>query len=207
MFHKSIEYVDKLNLTPEEKAINSLNLFKEFFPGVGKYFLKMVIGFVIYFSFMFILLVVIQMIGDKFIGFPSSVTYDELLKAASNSEKAMALLNKVTPADKIKIMQWDLLGLIVMGIFSYLTMFWTQAIISEGKRPFRAFWESIKTVFKNPFTTIIIYLSQCAGIIGVSFISAAYSLNVIIQFIGLMVLILVVVYFTMMSFLYFEKYR
>ena len=207
MFHKSIEYVDKLNLTPEEKAVNSLNLFKEFFPGVGKYFLKIVAGFVIYSIFAFLLFIVIQLVGDKFIGFPKSITVDQLMAAAADGQKALVLLNKITPADRLKIMQWDLLGLIIMGLFSYITMFWTQAVISGGKRPLKAYWESVKAVFKNPFITIIIYLSQCVGIIGVSFISAAYSLNIIIQFVGLMVLIMVIVYFTMMSFLYFEKYR
>ena len=207
MFHKSIEYVDKLNITPEEKALNSLNLFKEFFPGVGKYFLKIVLGFIIYFIFIVVLILVIQLIGDKFIGFPQSINADEMMKAASNSDKVLALLHKITPADKIKIMQWDLLGIIIIGFFSYITMFWTQAVISEGKRPFKAYWESIKTVFKNPVATMVIYSSQCAGIIGVSFISAAYSLNVVIQFIALVVLTLVIIYFTMMSFLYFERYR
>jgi uncharacterized membrane protein len=104
-------------------------------------------------------------------------------------------------------MQWDLLGIIVIGLFSYITMFWIQAVIAEGKRPFKAYLESIKTVFKNPVATLVIYLSQCAGIIGVSFFSAAYSLNIILQFVGLMLLILVIVYFTMMTFLYFERYK
>jgi hypothetical protein len=91
MFHKSIEYTDRLNVTPEERAINSLNLFKEFFPGVGKYFLKIVIGFVIYFIFIMILFQIIQLVGDKVIGFPTSITTDELIKAASNGDKALAL--------------------------------------------------------------------------------------------------------------------
>jgi hypothetical protein len=207
MFHKSIEYVDKFNLPPEEKAINSLGLFKEFFPGVGKYFPKIVFGMIIYGLLSIILLIIIEIIGDAVIGFPESISADHLMKALSSNEESIKFLNKISPADKIKIFQWDLLGLIAIGLFSYLTMFWVQAVISNDKYPAKAYWDSIKTVFKNPIATMVIHSSQWVSIVGICIVSSAYSMNIIVQFFMLMILILVVVYFTLMSFLYYERFR
>lgn len=207
MFHKSIEYVDKLNLSPEEKALNSINLFKEFFPGVGKYFLKIILGYLLYFMFFIILLNVIHILGEKLIGLPTSINTDEFSKIATDEQKLLNFVHKISLSDWIKIIKWNVMSFTACGLFSYITMFWIQALIIEGKRPLIAYWESIKTVFKNPIVTIIIYIAQCASIVGVCLISIAMSMNIIAQFIILMILILLVVYFTMMSFLYFEKYR
>ncbi len=40
MFHMCLENLNNDNLTDEQKTLNSFNLYKEFFPGVGKYFQK-----------------------------------------------------------------------------------------------------------------------------------------------------------------------
>ena len=40
MFHMCLENTNNENISDEQKALNSLNLYKEFFPGVGKYFQK-----------------------------------------------------------------------------------------------------------------------------------------------------------------------
>lgn len=207
MFHKSIEYVDKLNLSPEEKALNSINLFKEFFPGVGKYFLKVISGYLLYVMFFIILLNLVHILGAKLIGIPTSINPDEFSKIVSDEQKLLNFAFKISSSDWIKIIKWNIMSFTVYGLFSYVTMFWVQALITEGKRPLTAYWESIKTVFKNPIVTIIIYIAQCASIVGVCFISIVMSMNIVAQFILLMALILLVVYFTMMSFLYFERYR
>ena len=208
MFHKSIQQSANKKPTAEEKAENTLNLLKEFFPGVVKYFLKVLAGVVVY---SILLIIVVNffggIIGSKFIGFPTSVNSADLWHITMNSDNAQKLLAKISAADRIRILQWNLLSFSIMGIFSYLMMFWIQAMISEDKNPLSAYLESIRTVFKRPFTTLIIFISYWGSIIGISIVSSMNSLNVVIQILGLMLVTTATVYFTMMMFLYFEKYR
>lgn len=207
MFHKSIEYVEKLNLPPEEKAINSLNIFKEFFPGVGKYFYKVVLGMIIYFLFIFILSILIHIIGTFMIGIPENFFVSIMKKSFKSNAEVIAFMKSISPAEKIKLFKWNLLVVSLGGLFSYLTMFWVQAIIADNKNPFVAYLESIKTVFKNPIIAMAIHSSQWFGLTAIYAVMLAFSMNFIIQFIMLFVLILSVVYFTLMTFLYYERFR
>ena len=51
MFHMCLENTNNENISDEQKALNSLNLYKEFFPGVGKYFQKIFWGVLIFILF------------------------------------------------------------------------------------------------------------------------------------------------------------
>lgn len=207
MIHRCIKLSAKQGLTPEEKALNSIKLFSDFFPGVGKYFLKVVFGLIIYVFLLILVINFVGIIGQHFIGFPQSLTPVELSNSLVNEDKAMELLNKMSDIDKIKLAKWNILTIALTGLFSYITMFWIQAIVSANKNPIAAYFESLKTVIKNPVTTLLIYISYWASIIGVSILSSIRSINYIAQFLILMVLIFTVVYFTIMMFLYFERYR
>lgn len=208
MFHECVKLSAYPDLSEEEKSANTVSLLKEFFPGVGKYFHKFLLGILIYGFILFLAINIFGgIIGAKFIGFPESINSSELMSIYLNADKSTEILNKISAADKMKIGLWNGLGFIIMSICTYFMMFWPQAMISQDKNPILAHIESIKTVLKRPFTTLVIYISQWTSIIGISFLGAQNSKNFIAHLFILMLFVLVIVYFTMMTFLYFEKYR
>lgn len=199
MFHKSIE--KDYNNENNENA-NQIGLIKEFFPGVGQYVFTIAGGIIIYLIF----LVIIAIIGIKFIGIPDIFTHKNLLTSIQTEADAIKFINSITPADKIKIGAWDLMILIILPLLSFLTMFWRQAVIALDKNPIAAYWESLKTVAKNPLNSIMIMMAYWATVIFISVIGSLFQ-NSIFQLVILMLIFFTEVYFTMVAFLYFEKYR
>lgn len=206
MFHKSLEFSHSQVLVGEEKVINRVNLFKEFFPGVEKYFLKIIFGNILYFALIIILNNILDFFEDKFIGIPRIVNQIKDLGSSVDYSKFLMLLNSASEADKSILVIRSFLFLLLLVIFSYLTMFWVQAIISENKNIFSAYFESLKMIIKKPFTTIIIFIAYLGSLIIISILYSKF-LNYFTQMLGLFLFLLTIVYFTMMNFLYFEKYR
>lgn len=216
MFHKTVQLSDKgKNMTKEERAIASLNLFKEFFPGVGKFFPRIISGLLLYVLLFVVVISLTEIIGVKIIGALPEFTQNELNAAFKTESSLIAFINNISPEEKVRIVKWTLLKLAVIGFYSYLTMFWTQAVIAGKKTGLAAYWESLKAVVQKPLVTSGIFASNFLSLLAVYFIStvsitllgASSFMGFMAQFIGLILIILLVVYFTMMSFLYFEKYR
>jgi hypothetical protein len=207
MFHKSLVDSENEALSREEKAMKSISLFKEFFPGVGKHFLKVTFGFIFYIVLIILLMNIIGVIGNKFIGFPQAIIQLEASKTQISPQKFLSILDHLSDADKMKLFIRGMINFASLSIFSYLTMFWMQAVISEDKNLFKAYWESLLTVVKQPFATFIIFMSYWGSIILITVVLGMIPLNVIVQLVAIMLFTVTIVYFTMMTFLYFEKYR
>lgn len=198
MFYKSVELQSKPDLSPEERAVRSVGLFKEFFPGVGKFFPKIVYGLVIYGLLVFLAFLLIHFTGIilvKYFGYSGGSKFSDLLNLIIADKKTSGL-------DTIAINQWNILSLLL----SYFTMFWIQAVILTDKHPVQAYFESFRAAIKAPLTTIVIFMSSWLSMMTISgFIAITYS-NIFAQFLGLMLMILTLVYFIMMAFVYFERY-
>lgn len=201
----------------EERAAFSINLFKEFFPGVGAYFAPMAIGSVIYFIGFFLVAVITLVIAQHFTGQITSINWHEMLASLHSQHQYTELIKKLSPADNTRIHQWNLALMIATNIYSYLTMFWPVAIIEGKKGPISAFKKSLKYTLKKPFTTIAMYLFYTLGSLGFSVVmlliakmTATYRIGIIgdaLQFIGLLGYILFIVYFILMMFVYFEQVK
>ena len=198
MFHKSVELQSNPDLPPEERAVRSVGLFKEFFPGVGKFLPKIAYGLIIYGFLVFLSFLLIHFTGIilvKYFGYSGGSKFSDLLSLIIADKKTSGL-------DTIAINQWNVISLVL----SYFTMFWIQAIISANRHPVYAYFESFRAAIKAPLTTIIIFLSSWFSMMLISgFIAITYS-NIFAQFLGLMLMILTLVYFIMMAFVYFEQY-
>jgi len=208
MFHKSMELLSKPAPTREERASHSINLFKEFFPGVGKHFTNIVLG-IVFGLILYFIIVALTLIIGKGTGMThgiSLISHDNIKKIMDSFDDSQLtrLHSKIT-----------LIAIIIRFLFLYLTMFWMQAIISEDKNPITAYIESIKTVLKNPVATLTIFLSNFGCLFVLCFILSFLNttkfnsesfLGFIIQFSGQVFLFMIIIYFTMMNFLYFEKY-
>ena len=205
MLQRSLEVVDK-NLSQEEKAVYSINLFKEFFPGVGQYFPQILLGSIFYFILAFILINIIDFIGLKLIGIPHTLMEQNLTSALVNEETARQIMSNISAVDKVKMTKWYFLTLGCVGFFNYLTMFWTQAVIVARKNFLKAYFESFKAVLSKPIATFAIFFSYWLSIIIASVVCQIGVTNIIFQFLGLMLMVIVIVYFTVLTFLYFGQY-
>mgnify|MGYP006870483952 CR=1 FL=1 len=204
MIHKSIVLQTKPAKSEEERAVESVKLFNEFIPGVGRYFLDIVIGLILFFVLLFIVMNITGFIGQHYIGIPEGITKQDLSTALINEENAIKFLNSISNADKIKISKWYILTMTTSGLFSYLTMFWAPAIIA-GNNPFKAYLISLKTVLKRPIATISIFLSFWISAFFISIINSLSMNNFLLQFLGLVLFVLSILYFTLMNFLYYDE--
>lgn len=210
MFHMCLENANNDNLPDEQKTISSLNLYKEFFPGVGKYFQKIFWG-LLYGIIIFILFVNIgEAITLHFLGGFKSFSPENLIQTvhgATTNADIIAFWHKISHADKVKIIKLVSIDLFFVAIFSYLTMFWTQFVIVEDKNPVNAFVLSIKAVLNDPINTFSIFICTLISFIFVFVLKAVLGANILSQLLILMLFAYVIVYYTMMNFLYFERYR
>lgn len=206
MFHKCIQNSLKENLNERERAENSLKLFKEFTPGIGRHFTQVFLGFAIYIILFILVINLSGMAGQQIIGTPESFTQQEVIQAFQSEDAARKLIEQITPEDKVKITKWQLLTLITTGLFNYFTMFWLPAIISDNKDPINAYKTSFKKVMKKPTITFALFTSFWVCSIFLTFFNGLTANNFFLQFIGLMLYVFVVVYFITMLFLYYEQY-
>lgn len=207
MFSKIVASSDKLPETPEEKANYLAVSLKEFFPGVGQYFLKVLLGVILYLILLFIMLNIAGIVGAKCFGYPHSFTQAEFLKASINQQSALKFVHKISTQDIILIYKWFFLTFGSILFLAYITMFWLQSVIAGDKNPVFAYIESIKIILKDPIMTFIMFIFYSAALIISAVLYMIGTFNFVIQTIGLIIFTFVVIYFTMMMFVYFEKYR
>ena len=115
--------------------------------------------------------------------------------------------NKVSHADKIRIFKIAAIDMSFVGFFSYLTMLWTQFVVVENKNPVSAFISSIKAVLNDPINTFLIFTLMLISFIFIFVLNFILGENILSQLLTLMLFAYVIVYYTMMTFLYFERYR
>ncbi len=179
---------------------------REFFPGVERHFLKILSGVIIYILLAFIFINIAAIAGEKLIGFPQGFTQEKLSVALSSWEEYTTFINKLGYADKVKLLRWDLLIFGCVGLVTYLTMFWGQAVVVCCKNSVSAFIHSFKTVIKNFPVTFSIFILNWFSLWFVGLLTSLNPKNAIIQFVGLFTTLFLIVYYIIMNFLYFEKY-
>ena len=203
MFHMCLENTKDDSLPDEKKTLNSLNLYKEFFPGVGKYFQKIFWGILLFILFMDI----VESVIFHFWGNFKSFSLENMPQTFNTKADFINLWNKINPADKIKIIKLAIFDMAFVGIFSYLTMFWAQFVIVEDKNPLKAFVSSFKVVLRDPINTFSIFILTLTSFICIFVLNFVLSANILSQLLTLMLFAYAIVYYTMMTFLYFERYR
>jgi len=203
MFHMCLENSQDENISDEQKAFNSLNLYKEFFPGVGKYFQKIFWGLLL--SILFINIA--ELLVFHFTGNFESFSLDKVPQNLDTKTELITFWNKISPDDKLKIFRLVMLDSLIIGLFSYFSMFWMQFVIVEDKNPINAFLSSIKAVFKDIINSFLIFIFCISGFFTIFVLNSILGKNVVIQFLCLMLFVYFSVYYTMMVFLYFERYR
>ncbi len=206
MFKRSAETPVDENLPGEKRTSDSFELFREFFPGVGKYFGKMILGLVMYFFLFNIVMLIVEMVIIPMFGTFESFTQQELFEAMKDPDKTVSLWNAISAADKMKIYKIAGMEALFMFLFLYLTMFWPQLIVLKDIYPLKAFQESFKTVINDPVKTGIIFFINFALIFIVFFIGAILITNPLAKLVMILLFVYALVFYVMMTFLYLERY-
>lgn len=204
MVKRAIDISKQEFIIDEDKAKASFSLIKEFPIGIGEYFFSFIGGLILYLILFTLLSFTAYQIGLHFIG---KTGVDILqLKTALNSPAAMkALITSLSSEQLAKLSAWNFLFIAVMAISSFITMFWPAQIVSKTKNPIIALLKSIKFIFKNFFSSIILFIYFSLINFIVSLINAFSVINPIVYFISMLIYFYFVVYVVVLVFLYYDS--
>lgn len=206
MLYTCIKTPENPNLNKSERAMKSLGLFKEFFPGVALFFTRYLFGTFLYFSVILIIIFGAYSYGISHIGAPTGIKWDIFVDPEQTYQGMQDYILNLPDSIKLQIAQWELLifsALFTTFIVNYLTIFWAQIIIVSNVNPVRAFIRSIREVIKHPLRVLIISLSFtfclkiCFIIFSIPFI--------LFPFFGIIIYVFTVSYFNLMIFSYLDK--
>lgn len=204
MVQKAIELDKKEIIADEDKAKMSFNLIKEVPIGIGEYFLSFVGVLILYCGLILLFSFIGYQIGIHFIGKVDLSIVD--LKTALNSTAQMkAFVSSLSAEELIKLNAWNFLILILMTTFSFITMFWAVKIISGVKNPFIAFFQSLSFLFRNFFSSIILFIYISIINFLVSLMNAFSAVNPILYFVSTLAYFYFVVYVVVLVFLYYDS--
>ena len=163
MIEGAINLSKKVFVLDKDRARATLNLFKLFGEGVGRFFLPFAGVYLIFFIIQAIATPIVYFLGVNIIGGLDTTSMQHLQELAINSELAA---NQGMPAfiDNLSIEQiiffgkWSLLFMSVTSIVMYFLMFWIPEIICCTQNPLVALWRSIVKLLKDFFTTVRLYM-------------------------------------------------
>ena len=146
------------DISPEQRAERSFESFREFLPAVGRFFVPIMVASLLYIALFFGVIKLIGFIGVKYIGFTENINPAKLAGLFGDNTKVYEFVASLTELDRKTLIKWDLLAIFMMGGFSYLTMFWFQAIMMNGENAFLAFVSGLRAVLSKPFVTFGFFL-------------------------------------------------
>lgn len=207
IIRQAILYNDE-NLSREEKTRKSFGLMNLMVKGVGEYFLSFlgVVFFEIIFFIGFVLL--IQYAGVNLIGKLNIPINDFVTAANTNSPEVLeGFINGLPREEIIKLAKWIYFCLASFPLFLFLQMFWFPSIIKDTKNIFRAFWNSLKFIFKNFFAVILFFVMIGFIHFVMMMLCGLMTINSILSYFSLLVYFYFMVYIVVLVFLFYEKYE
>ncbi len=217
LFYFSIKNLPKKELTEEDHKEQQMNLLKQFFPGVSQYFIQIFAGLWIGFGLFLVFYFLFALLGmNLWLSSIANMSVDELTKLLNilivNKDK----LYMYTEKDFYALFQFlSVLIFFITSFFTYLFMFWIYAIVGQNKGPITAYLYSLKTIYKRPLLTLGLYsvthLSLILFLYLIAYITKLTEslpdfISLVIQFFELMLLLFLLVYSVMVTFVYFETH-
>ena len=209
MIEGAINLSKKVFVLDKDRARATLNLFKLFGEGVGRFFLPFAGVYLIFFIIQAIATPIVYFLGVNIIGGLDTTSMQHLQELTINSELAA---NQGMPAfiDNLSIEQiiffgkWSLLFMSVTSIVMYFLMFWIPEIICCTQNPLVALWRSIVKLLKDFFTTVRLYMILWFVGFMLLFINTFAIINPLAYIIMSIVLFYYSVYIVVLIFLYFN---
>ena len=210
MIKGAIKLSKKVFVLDEDRAKATMNLFKNFSEGVGKFFLSFVGAYIIFLFIQAIATPLVYILGVNIIGGLDTNSMQNLQSLAINSEMSA---NQGMPAfiDKLSIEQiiffgkWSLLFMSITSIIMYLLMLWVPEIICCTPNPLVALFRSVKKLFKDFFVTVRLYLILWFIGFLLLFVNTFAVINPIAYIIMSIIMFYYSVYLIVLIFLYFDR--
>ena len=216
MIKKGIEHNKKVQMdvfkNEQEKASASLALGKEFFPGVGEYFLSITYTTIVYLIVYALLLFACYKIGMYYLPKPN-IDMQQFMAAANSTPAEMQKYVYSLNFEQLKAINiWMMFIGGAAFIFTFLTMFLYPAVLDKKEKgfhvfliPFIAFNRNLVFIFKHFFGSlgIIIYLFFLNMFL--SILSLVFNINIILAVVGLIISFYFMTYALVLIFLYYEE--
>lgn len=192
----------------QEKTEASMALGKEFFPGVGDYFLPMTFTMLFYIAVYLLILFVSFKAGLKFIPHPQ-LNWVEFMTAANSTPVEMQKYVSTLSFTQLKSLNlWMFYMGGIASIFSFLTMFLFPAVYDKKEffflAPFSSFNRNLIFIFKNLFGAIGIIIFLFFLNLVISLLSLFFSVNIVLSVVGLLLTFYFMTYAIVLIFLYYE---
>ncbi len=210
MIEGAIKLSKKVFVLDKDRARATLNLFKQFPEGVGKYFLPFVGVYLIFFVIQIIATPIVYFLGVNIIGGLDANSMQHLQDLAISTELSAnqgtaAFIDKLSIEQIIFFGKWSLLFIVVTSIVMYLLTLWIPEIICCTQNPLVALWRSVVKLFKDFFTTVRIYLILWFIGFLLLFINTFAVINPLAFIIMSVVMYYYSVYLIIFIFLYFNR--
>ena len=190
-------YDDKLDFPPF--------YYKEFFEGVGQYFVKFLCGGIIYITIFCIVFYLIHQFISHFVVIPPTLKAIDINSLSTMTQEDLnKIIDTLTKPDQIKIIK---IALLISGSFiftSYLTMMYPIALINSEKNVFYSLFLSLKSVLKN-IPVSLLFFTIFSALLFVMSIGFSTPQNLIIFFISFILYCYLSVFYYMTLFVYYEK--
>lgn len=196
----------------EDKITASNALGKEFFPGVGEYFLSITYTTIVYVIVYGLLMFVSYKAGLELLPNPH-VNMQDFMAAANSTPAEMHKYVYSLSFEQLKAMNiWMLFIGGILSAFTFLTMFLFPAVYDKKETgfkmlltPFIAFNRNLVFIFKHFIGSLGILIFLFFLNIVFSVLSLLFSINIILSIIGLIISFYFMTYAVVLIFLYYEE--
>ncbi len=206
-------YVSKDNDRVEISKKSNLNedfilpplYFKEFFEGVGQYFLKFLCAGIIYAAIFGIGFYLLNWFIHHYVVIPSAIKNIDINSlSVMTQEEINKLVLSLSQMEKLKILKIAGLisGTFVLG--NYVTMLFPIALINSEKNVFYCLFLSLKSLLKNIPLTFFIFVMFNSLLFLLS-IGFSTPQNLILFFISFILYCYLSLFYYIMLFVYYEK--
>lgn len=203
----AIAQKDTVYNTPEEKSLASLSLLKQYFIGVGDYFIPITIAVLLYLALFAAFGFLAYKAGMHFIGKPEFdiATLKHLSTQSYNDVYTYFASEKFSDKRILSIYNWSLYFSFISLFFTIITIFWYPTIFYKTKNPIMAFFSNLKFTFINFFDTTIVVLFLAFLNVALSLVNALAPLNIIFSVISLLLMFFYMSYYIILVFLYYAE--
>lgn len=182
------------------------SILKQFFPGVGEYFLSISAALFIYFVLFVVAIIAALKLGNLFLANPN-ISFAQIQALTVSAESAKKVVSALSDSQILLINKWSLYLFLVSTVYNFVTMLFFAAIFYESKNPFVAFFKSIVVLLKNFFSVFVIFAFLSIANIGISLLSMVAGNNVILGVIGLLFAVYYAGFYAVLIFLYYERIK
>lgn len=196
----------------DDKLAASNALGKEFFPGVGEYFLSITYTTIVYVIVYGLLMFVSYKAGLELLSNPH-INMQDFMAAANSTPAEMHKYVYSLSFEQLKAMNmWMLFIGGILSTFTFLTMFLFPAVYDKKESgfkmlltPFIAFNRNLVFIFKHFVGSLGILIFLFFLNIVFSVLSLLFSINIILSIIGLIISFYFMTYAVVLIFLYYEE--